>query len=43
MGIDFNAEFAKLNTNTVGDSANKLDNEECQAAITAAFGVLQKV
>lgn len=32
MGIDFNAEFAKLNTNTVGDSANKLDNEECQAA-----------
>ena len=32
MGIDFNAEFAKLNTNTVGDSANRLDNEECQAA-----------
>ena len=32
LGIDFNAEFAKLNTNTVGDSANKLDNEECQAA-----------
>lgn len=32
MGIDFNAEFAKLNTNTVGDSANTLDNEECQAA-----------
>lgn len=32
MGIDFNAEFSKLNTNTVGDSANKLDNEECQAA-----------
>ncbi len=32
MGIDFNAEFSKLNTNTVGDSANTLDNEECQAA-----------
>lgn len=32
MGIDFNAEFAKLNTNTVGDSANKLDADECQAA-----------
>lgn len=32
MGIDFNAEFSKLNTNTVGDSANRLDNEECQAA-----------
>ena len=32
MGINFNAEFAKLNTNTVGDSANKLDADECQAA-----------
>ncbi len=32
MGIDFNAEFAKLNTNTVGDSANRLDADECQAA-----------
>ena len=34
MGINFNAEFAKLNTNTVGDSANKLDADECQAAKT---------
>lgn len=32
MGIDFNAEFSKLNTNTVGDSANKLDADECQTA-----------
>lgn len=32
MGIDFNAEFAKLNTNTVGDSANRLDADECQTA-----------
>ena len=32
MGINFNAEFAKLNTNTVGDSANRLDADECQAA-----------
>lgn len=32
MGIDFNAEFAKLNTNTVGDSANRLDADEYQAA-----------
>ena len=32
MGIDFNTEFSKLNTNTVGDSANKLDADECQTA-----------
>lgn len=32
MGVDFNAEFTKLNTNTQGASANVLDAEECKAA-----------
>lgn len=32
MGVDFNARFAELNTNTTGSSANILDAEECRAA-----------
>lgn len=32
MGVDFNAKFAELNTNNVGESANVLDAEECRAA-----------
>lgn len=32
MGVDFNARFAELNTNNVGESANVLDAEECRAA-----------
>ena len=32
MGIDFNAAFNKLNTNTEGNSANILDETEVNAA-----------
>ena len=32
MGVDFNAEFNQLNTNTTGDSASILDKDEVAAA-----------